>query len=155
MAEAKYQTKIDIMKIILIVVLLHIGLYSQAQDPFKNKQWSTNTLIGFSNFKFDPKLPEIILDTLNHKYPYGYITRFSADHTFTSYNMGPCGNECRISIKGTYTLNEHRIELVVDSISYWKECSHKPVEKYNTSLGWYVWKQKDSTIVLTRESIKQ
>ena len=142
------------MKIVLIFILLCCCLYTKAQDPFKNKRWSTNTIVGATNFKFDSKIPEIILDTLDSKHPYGYITKFLPDHTFLSYNIGPCGNECRMTVKGKYTLNENRIKLSVDSITYWKECSHKPVERPNTSIGMYVWQQKGSAITLTRENSK-
>jgi len=143
------------MRFLLILSMLCAYMYTKAQDPFENKRWSTNTIIGATNFKFDSKIPEIILDTLDSKYPYGYITNFLPDQTFISYNIGPCGNECRMTVKGTYLLTENRIELLADSISYWKECSNRPVEKLNTSLGSYLWQQKGTTIILTRESNKK
>ncbi len=137
------------MRFILIQIFLFTCLYSPAQEVFTKNRWSTNTVIGLKDFTFSPKASEIILDTLNQAYPYGYITRFLPDSQFVSYNIGPCGNECRIISKGTYTLTQNTITLFVKTLSYAKDCKDKPAEEINSSLGMYRWEQKNSQLILT------
>jgi hypothetical protein len=136
------------MKLIFIIACLYMSLYSQAQEPFTKHRWSTNALIGLKNVTFSDKTSEIILDTLNQKRPYGYITEFLADNQFFSYNQGWCGNECRRQVKGTYKVMGNTIELFVISISYSKDCNGTPTQVVNTTLGLYTWEQKDTQLML-------
>ncbi len=137
------------MRLLLILIALSICLHSPAQEAFTKNRWSTTTVIGLKDFTFSPKAVGIILDTLNRTYPYGYITEFLPDSQFISYNTGPCGNECRILSKGTYTLTQNTITLFVKSLSYAKDCQDRPSEEINTSLGMYRWEQKNSRLILT------
>jgi hypothetical protein len=105
-------------------------------------------VIGLRDFKFNSTPTEIVLDTLNQKYPYGYITEFLPDHQFISYNIGPCGNECRMMIRGTYSLTGNTIELFVKSLSYAKDCKSTPTEEVNTSFGIYQWEQQGTRLLL-------
>ncbi len=137
------------MRLLLILIALFICLHSPAQETFTKNRWSTSTVIGLKDFTFSTKASEIILDTLNRHYPYGYITEFLPDKQFISYNIGPCGNECRIMSRGTYTLTQNTMTLFVKSLSYAKDCKDKPSEEVNTSLGTYHWEQKGTRLILT------
>jgi len=137
------------MRSVFILTILFICLHSQAQNIFTQNRWSTNGVIGLNDFKFRNKPVDIVLDTLNQTYPYGYITEFLPDHQFISHNIGPCGNECRMIIRGTYTIDKDTIALFAKSLSYSKDCKNKPSEEINTPLGIYRWEQKDTRIILT------
>lgn len=137
------------MRSVLTLIVLLIFPDIPAQEPFTKNRWSTNTVIGVKDFKFSDTPAKIILDTLNQTYPYGYITRFMPDSQFVSYNIGPCGNECRIMCKGTYTLAQNTITLFITSLSYAKDCKNTPPEEINTSLGTYQWEQKGTKLILT------
>lgn len=136
------------MKVFLIIICLCTFLQVPAQEPFTKNRWNTNAIIGLKDFRFSDKATELVLDTLNQKYPYGYITEFLADRQFISYNIGPCGNECRIMVKGRYTMSGNTIELFVKSLSYAKECKDTPSEEVNTLLGIYTWKQENTKLTL-------
>ena len=137
------------MKLLLTIAFFCICRFSRAQEAFRKNRWSTNTVIGLNDFKFSSAPTDIILDTLSRHYPYGYITEFLPDNQFISYNIGPCGNECRITTKGNYTATKHTIELFVKSLSYAKDCKDMPLEEIDTSLGVYRWQQQGSRLFLT------
>lgn len=126
-----------IMAIFMIILYIAIFMGMYTSSSYSDKR------------TFSPKAVGIILDTLNRTYPYGYITEFLSDSQFISYNTGPCGNECRILSKGTYTLTQNTITLFVKSLSYAKDCQDRPSEEINTSLGMYRWEQKNSRLILT------
>lgn len=136
------------MKTLLSILILFAGLRSQAQNVFTQNRWSTNAIIGVKEFRIINYTSDIILDTLNQKYPYGYISEFLPDSTFLSYNIGWCGNECRTIAKGRYSIKGNTIELFVKSLSYSKECNGKPSEEMNVLFGVYLWKQEDSRLIL-------
>lgn len=137
------------MKSFLIIVCLCTFLPVLAQEPFTKNRWQTNAIIGLKDSRFSDKATKLVLDTLDQAYPYGHITEFLADQQFISYNIGPCGNECRIMIKGRYTLSGNTIELFVRSLSYAKECRDTPSQEVNTLLGIYTWKQENTRLILT------
>ncbi len=136
------------MKLFLIIASLSISLYSQAQEAFTKNLWNTNAVIGLKDFRFSNTAVDIVLDTLNRTYPYGYITEFLPDNQFISYNIGPCGNECRIMTKGNYTVTKNTVELFVKSITYAKDCKGTPSEEINASLGIYYWEQQGTRLLL-------
>lgn len=119
-----------------------------AQEPFTKNRWNANAIIGLKDLRFSDKATQLVLDTLDQAYPYGYITEFLTDRQFISYNRGPCGNECRIMVKGRYTVSGNTIELFVRSLSYAKECKDTPSEEVNTLLGIYTWKQENTKLIL-------
>lgn len=136
------------MRSVLSLILLSLSLHSSAQEAFTARRWSTNTMIGLKDFTFSSRPVDIVLDTLNRKYPYGYITEFFADQQFISYNVGPCGNECRMKVKGNYTITQDTIDLFVSSISYAKDCKNRSTEEVNARLGRYQWKQNGTRLLL-------
>lgn len=136
------------MKLLLLIASLSFCLHSQAQEAFTKNRWSTNAVIGLNDFRFSGTATDIVLDTLNRTYPYGYITEFLSDNQFISYNIGPCGNECRIMTKGNYTVTKNTLELFVKSISYAKDCKDMPSEEINASLGIYQWEQQGTRLLL-------
>jgi hypothetical protein len=137
------------MRSVLTLIALFICLYVPGQKVFNQNRWSTNTVIGVNDFKFNAKPGTIILDTLNKQYPYGNISEFLPDGRFISHNIGPCGNECRIMCKGTYTVTKNTITLFITSLSYAKDCKNTPPEEINTLLGTYQWEQKGTKLILT------
>lgn len=137
------------MKILPALLLLFTCLCGQAQNAFTQNRWSTNTIVGVKDFKFSDAPATIVLDTLNRKYPYGYITEFLPDSSFLSYNIGWCGNECNVITKGTYRITQSIVELFVISVGYFGECKGMPSEEVHTSLGLYRWKLQDTQLILT------
>lgn len=141
------------IQLILTIVTLNFGLTLKAQNDnltektFENKKFKTNQIIGVKDFRYDPVISSIELYQAND--PYGNITTFN-NGKFTSGNIGPCGNECRITASGSYTIKGNTMYLFLETISFWKDCKDKPIQKINTEIGTFVWeKEKDGTIKLS------
>lgn len=143
------------IKLILTIVIIDFGLTLKAQNDsltertFENKTFKTNQIIGVKDFNHNPIISSIELYQANDVY--GNITTFK-NGKFTSGNIGPCGNECRITASGTYSFKGNKIYLFLETISFWKECSNEPKQTINKEIGTFIWEIDDNgTIKLTCE----
>lgn len=143
------------IKLILTILIINLGLNLKAQNDsltektFENKTFKTNQIIGTQLFNYNPVVSSIELYQANDVY--GNITTFK-DGKFTSGNIGPCGNECRITVSGNYTIRGNKIYLFLETISFWKDCKDKPMQKINKEIGTFTWeKDEDGTIKLILE----
>lgn len=142
------------LNIILLIFIYSFGSVSNAQFSdslndtiFENKTFVSNEIIGFENFKYNPTVAYFELNKPDDVY--GNITTFK-NGKFSSGNIGPCGNECRVTVSGTYALEGNLISLFIETISFWKECINDPKQIINAELGTFVWENGDNgTIKLT------
>jgi|GEM_PF-5929919 len=143
------------IKLILTILIINFGLTLNAQNDsltgknFENKTFKTNQIIGVKDFNYDPIISGIELYQPNDVY--GNITTFK-NGKFTSGNIGPCGNECRITTSGNYSFKGNKIYLFLETILFWKECSNEPKLIINKEIGTFIWEKDDNgTIKLTCE----
>ncbi len=150
--EKKHQ---KYLKIILTILAINLGLNLNAQidnsltkKTFENKTFKTNQIIGLKDFKYNPKISNIELYEPKEKGLYGNITTFQ-NGKFTSGNIGPCGNECRITASGNYSIKGNKIYLFLETISFWKDCKNIPTQKIYKEIGTFAWKRdKNGTLKL-------
>ena len=146
------------IKIVLTILTINFGLTLNAQvndnlaeNIFENKRFGTNQIIGIKDFEYNTKVSDIELYEPNDEYPYGDITTFK-NGKFASGNIGPCGNECRITVIGNYSIKGNKIYLFLETISFWKDCKDKPIQQINKEIGTFIWeKDKNGKINLTAE----
>lgn len=138
------------IKSVLTLLTISLGLSLNAQtnagsakNVFENKSFGTNQIIGYKDSKYNPNVSPIELYQLDIDYPYGFITSFQ-NGKFTSENSGPCGNECRVTVSGNYSVKKNKIYLFVEKISFWKECKHKPTQIINKKIGAFVWEEGEN-----------
>jgi len=143
------------IKVILTILIINFGLTLKAQNDsltertFENKTFKTNQIIGVKDFNYNPIISSIELYQANDAY--GNITTFK-NGKFTSGNIGPCGNECRITASGNYSIKGNKIYLFLETIFFWKECSDEPKQIINKEIGAFIWEIDDNgTIKLTCE----
>ena len=146
------------IKLVLTILTINFALTLNAQVTdslakkiFENKRFKTNQIIGIKDFKYNSEPSRIELYEPNDKYLYGGITTFK-NGKFTSGNIGPCGNECRITVSGNYSIKGNKIHLFLETISFWKDCKDKPMQKIYKEIGTFNWeKDKNGKINLTAE----
>lgn len=148
------------MKLLITVIALFIwnlspNLYAQQTENvdskiFEDKTYLSNQIIGIKNFKYnDSIISKIELYVPKDKYIYGNITTFQKGK-FTSGNRGPCGNECRITVTGSYTIKKDKISLFLETIAYWKDCKNNPTQIINKKIGIFTWnKDQNGNLQLT------
>jgi hypothetical protein len=138
----------------LTILMMNFCLTLKAQindsltlQIFENKTFNAREIIGLKDFKYEPQIS--IIELAQSDDVYGNITTFK-NGKFTSGNIGPCGNECRVTVSGTYSFTGNKIYLFLETIFFWKECSHEPIQTINKEIGTFNWEQEeDGTVKLS------
>lgn len=146
---------INHMKHLFAIFLFCLSIHSFAQNPFKNREWSGNHLVGVNDFFTFYAYDSLRLEKLDRKHlyeknPYGYITTFK-ENTFTSYNQGWCGTECRVLVTGTYKVQGKKIEFFIETIHHMVICAREPDDNIQQSLGIFSWKRQGKGYLIYRE----
>ncbi len=141
------------IKLILIILEINLGFNLNAQTnnsltekTSENRTFKTNQIIGVKDSKYNPAMSNIELYEPNDKLLYGNITTFK-NGKFTSGNIGPCGNECRITASGNYSIKGNKVYLFLETISFWKDCKDKPMQKIDKEIGTFFWKKEKNGIL--------
>lgn len=144
------------IKLILTFLIINFNLNLNAQNDslventFENKTFKTNQIIGVKDLNYNPTIYYIELNKANDVY--GNISTFK-NGKFTSGNIGECGNECRITASGNYSIKRNKICLFLEEITFWKECNNEPKKIINKEIGTFRWEINDKgTIKLTSEN---
>ncbi|MRJ10888.1 hypothetical protein EDL98_07300 [Ornithobacterium rhinotracheale] len=143
--KSKKMKKIYLVLFIVIQCAVKAQVENLSINIFDGKSFQTDQIIGYE--KLSPQL--IRLSKLDSEYPYGNITTFFKNN-FISGNEGSCGNECRITVYGKYTLKKNKIKLFINKIEYWKDCK-APDKIINKTIGTYTWEEQVNGDVLMKK----
>lgn len=116
------------------------------EEPFRLKgtSWITSYIPG------QDKPERFLIFPAPKEHPYGNHLYFTDSVHFVSGNMGPCGNECRVSAYGRYYTFANTISLWTDSTIHWKQCAAIPPDRNVRFEGIFVMQHSGDTILFRR-----
>lgn len=125
------------------------SLDKSVSDPFEGKAYYADEIIGWKEFKDNPYINVIGLDTVEKGESYGNTTEFK-DNKFIARYLTFCGNGCNSFVSGTYKVTGNQIALFLDSISYGGNCAGRSNESVKKSLGTFYWVKKEGGFYILR-----
>lgn len=135
--------------ILSIFFLLTFSLISVGQIEYMNQQFKTNILIG--NPDIAARNKEVLyLEKAENKEPWGNFIQLNADRTFQSYTQNICGNDCRVKIKGEYSINGNTITFLVREMKYMDICATQAPLRNVTTFGKYIFTTENDQLVLNK-----
>ena len=139
------------MKHFLITLLLCApSIY--AQNPLKG-EWITNSLLG----KFKEEDSNLFELTKDEDEIAGIATVFEKDdkNQYKSFYFAPCGNQCFLSITGTFELiAPSYVRLNALTFEQYGDCKKKNKTLHNDTADYYIYKVSDKKIFLVRSTSK-
>ena len=137
------------MKHFLITLLLCApSIY--AQNPLKG-EWITNSLLG----KFKEEDSNLFELTKDEDEIAGIATVFEKDdkNQYKSFYFAPCGNQCFLSITGTFELiAPSYVRLNALTFEQYGDCKKKNKTLHNDTADYYIYKVSDKKIFLVKST---
>ncbi|MBN2893433.1 MAG: hypothetical protein JXL97_16285 [Bacteroidales bacterium] len=141
--------------LLLVFVLLSTVTFAQKhvhkkhkcehKNQFVGTVWKINTVLGV---KYDDSYTFTKFD--ENKLNFGNFIEFVDSVNFKSYNKAQCGNDCFVTVTGTYFLHENNIiSFSVDIVGYTGMCKIKD-EKRGENETFYSMEINDDDITLTK-----
>jgi hypothetical protein len=143
--------------LLLFTVFVSYSAISQNFNQAVQQKWQSNFVVGSDDYSATLQQETIQLNMLEDNV-YGTFLELNPDGTFTSYNQGFCGNECRIRTNGNYVFNEKdsTITFTLTNITFWKMCMQLNEKKRElpASIGTFAVRPTDNGYSLSRLTIK-